>query len=450
MDDSKNEYTFMQEKVVRKRKNKIKKICIALGVTLVLAVIFGIVARIVFIVSDSYIKKLVGVDGSDDSQNDGYFNETDKFTEVQTSAITYQEETTKVQETTVVTTAAETTASTQKETDTGINSGERAGVSEYLSMFSSIRSVATDDGKSLIAVTAVEDGQDWLGDPYQQENETTGIYICDRQAGILLLVNLDKIQDATKISVELGNASAEASLWSYDYDLNFAMLYVDTSDVPEEIMKNYKAAKLGETLGMVIGTPVLALGNPCGYMKGMELGTIISKGSIAYVTDNSVDLFLTDTLASDDGDGVIVNLSGEIIGIITRTLKPDDENTLCTAVSISSIKTVISELMEKQDIVYLGVHGENIPSQTLEEQKIENGIYVSSVDAASPAYDAGIKAGDIITSVGGSDVTAYSKLNSILKGYKSGDSVEITVRRVIRTTPKMLTLNAVLSCKNSK
>ena len=60
---------------------------------------------------------------------------------------------------------------------------------------------------------------------------------------------------------------------------------------------------------------------------------------------------------------------------------------------ISSIKTVISELMEKQDIVYLGVHGENIPSQTLEEQKIENGIYVSSVDAASPAYDAGIKAG---------------------------------------------------------
>lgn len=452
--ENNSEYQFIREKVASKKKRRVKKAVLISVFVVVMAVLFGIISRVVFYWADEPIKKLLGVGTPTPTQSP---NRTPDATPTEkptaTTAPTPTREIVKptvAVDPTIEVTPEPTPVEGEEIGNIGGEFGELvefAWLENYNKMFTELRAVAGKVEKSLLTVYVVENGIDWLDGTYETETETSGLIVEKEDKRLLLLVNLDRIQSASRIYLTIGKENCDATLWKYDRDYNLAMLSVDVSAVSEAYLSQIEPAAMGESVNLEVGTPILALGNPNGYMGSMELGIVTSRGSVYYITDNSVELFNTNTTDGTDGDGVIANLKGEIVGITTRTMKSGLNETMCTAIGMTKLKHVIKRLASGEEQIYLGVQGEDIPMSVLRDAGLGNGIYVTSVAADSPALEGGIKTGDIILKVDDTEIFSYTGLNSKLTGYKPGDEVTITIQRTVRMDLKQIEVKVVLGSK---
>lgn len=442
---SKEEYQFIREKVVAKKKSRARKVFLSTAFTIVLAVIFGIVARLVFIYADAPLKKLLGLEGQGETPSP-------TPTMQPTAVPTLTPVPTESAVPTPVPTGAEGELTpepvlTPTPVPTAAPETQEFGIKEYESMYAALRKVADGVESSLVTVNVSVTGTSWLNDTYEVESQTTGIVVEKTAEHLLILVNLDRIQTASEIGLNVQGEFFAAELWNYEKDYNLAVIRVPAERLPQRFLENTGTAVFGESKNIEIGMPVLALGNPNGYMGSMECGIVTSAGSTYYITDNSVELFHTDTSNLDSGDGVIANLQGEIIGLITRTLKSESDTSMCTVIGMTELKSVIRKLTENQELIYFGITGEDIPLSVLKEDGLDNGIYVMDVAQDSPAFEAGIKTGDIILRVDETNIYSYSGFHTLLNFHKSGDAVKITLVRTVRMTLKQMELVVVLGKK---
>ncbi len=503
------EYQFIREKVVSRRKNRIKKMGLSIVFTVFLAVIFGVVARAVFLYADGPLRRFFGLGnelavtptqrptptrgiptgseistgGASSSPSGGAAMtppppNTPEATltaipvpsPTQGADVTPSEGATVLPERTPTPISGEVSPSgeptgSEEVSPTGSGeaspSGEPTGggitpapsksptptpsfAEQYAALFWGMQEVAQKTERSLVTITVTVNGIDWLNNPYETESQTTGIVIGKSEEELLVLVNLDRIQSASRISLTVNREHYEAELWSYDRDYNMAVVRVATEDLPERFVSAAKTALFGESAQLAVGTPILALGNPNGYVGSREFGMVTSRESIYYITDNSVELFNTNTTDSEDGDGVIVNLAGEIVGIITRTMKAGLDEEMCTAVGITKLKNVIERLATGQERVYFGIRGEDMPMAALREQGLSNGIYVTEVESDSPAFEAGIKTGDIITKVDDNFIYSFSGFDTLLNLRTPGMEMEVTLWRTVRMQAEEIKVAVVL------
>lgn len=456
-----NEFNFIQEKVVSRRKNKIRRFLISLGTTLFLAVIFGVVARVVFIKSETFLFGLFGIDETDRPQVSFPSNVPDGIEPGQLSP---------TPEPTITPAPTPTIAADDKEEDpnstettepndgTGEDSNSNVTVIEqmieptienYLTMYSEVKQLATTCNYSLATVTAVESGVDWFNETYETRKSITGIVVFEDNVDVLVLTSLDKVKNADSIEVMFsGNISIPGVVWDYDSDYNLAVIAVDSSKIPEKQRGLIKKADFGESYDLTTGAPILALGNPNGYMGSMEIGMVTSKGSAVYVTDNKLDLFNTDITDTPESDGIIVNLKGEVVGIITRTFKEGLNANISTAIGITRLKPIIWSLINKTDRIYFGILGEDMPLSVLQDIKIENGIYVTEVIPDSPAFEAGLRQGDIITAKDEVKVNSMSGFSTLINAHAVEDTVTITVQRKSKNVLKEMEFKVTLKAKN--
>ncbi len=525
------EYQFIREKVVSRRKSRIKKMVWSFGFTVFLAAVFGIVARAVFLCADKPLKHLLGFEGE--------LSPTPTPHETPTKGVTPSGSTGEPERTNtpkpptpggILTPEATSTpggtptGAENLETPTGVDpSGEGenvpTGVSpsgegenvptgaspsgegenvptgaspsgtgenvptgaspsgtgenvptgidpsgtgsgtitptpeisfaeQYGELFSGLQKIAHEVQHSLVTITVSVNGIDWLDNPYETESQTTGVVIGQTAEELLLLVNLDRVQSASRISLTVDREDYEAQLLNYDRDYNIAVVRTNKEELPESFLSGVKVAVFGESATLAVGTPILALGNPNGYVGSMDFGVVTSRQSVYYITDNSVDLFNTSTIDSEDGDGVIVNFSGEIVGIITRTMKAGFDESICTAVGITKLKRVIERLAAGQKQVYFGVRGDDVPREALNEKGLSSGIYVMEVETDSPAFKAGIKTGDIITKVDNNFVYTFSGFNSILNLREPGMAMKVTLWRTVRMKAEEIEVTVKLGERN--
>lgn len=440
------EFSFIQEKVVSRRKHRTKRLLLSIAATLILAVIFGIVARIAFIKSDSLLFHLFGLDEA--QRHELLFPSSDPDETGTAVGLTP----TPMPTTSVTPTGndkdEEKVPPVEKPEPTIIEQKIDATLQDLQNIYSDIKSLSNTISHSLTTVTAVESGVDWFNDEYEKRKSTTGIVIGEDNVDLLVLTSLDKVENADNIEVKFyGNVTVPGVLWNYDKDYNLAVIAVELKNIPEDQLKHIEKADLGESYGISVGDFILALGNPNGYTGSMEMGIITSKGSTVYVTDNSLDLFNTDITDTPESDGIIVNVYGEVIGIITHTLKEDLNTNINTAIGISKLKPIISSLANKTDRIYFGIQGLDIPTNFLEENGIESGIYITDVYSDSPAFEAEICQGDIITSVNNTKVKSMNGFNKILNNYKAGEKVEIIIQRKSKQVLKEMKFEVVLEKK---
>lgn len=499
------EYQFIREKVVSRRKSRIKKMVWSFGFTVFLAAVFGIVARAVFLCADKPLKHLLGFAGE--------LSPTPTPREAPTKGVTPSNPTGEPERTNtpkpptpggILTPEATSTpggtptGAENLETPTGASPSEAeenmptgaspsgagenvptgaspsgAGentptgaspsgtgsstitptpeisfVEQYGELFLGLQKIAHEVQHSLVTITVSVNGIDWLDNPYETESQTTGVVIGQTAEELLLLVNLDRVQSASRISLTVNREDYEAQLLNYDRDYNIAVVRTSKEELPESFLSGVKVAVFGESATLAVGTPILALGNPNGYVGSMDFGVVTSRQSVYYITDNSVDLFNTSTIDSEDGDGVIVNFSGEIVGIITRTMKSGFDESLCTAVGITKLKRVIERLAAGQKQVYFGVRGDDVPREALNEKGLSSGIYVMEVEMDSPAFKAGIKTGDIITKVDNNFVYTFSGFNSILNLREPGMAMKVTLWRTVRMKAEEIEVTVKLGERN--
>lgn len=470
-----SDYQFIREKVVSARKRRWRKMLLWSAFTVFLAVLFGLIARLVFLCSDEPLKRFLGI--AEPSPGPSINPEADVSpTPFSILSPTLQpanpsgepggpegtpsgrpdltpgglpETTQGVQPSGAPVSPAPTAAATPAPTGAPETEEERAKrvLADYAALFAAVQKISGEVQRSLVTVEVVEDGVDWLENPYETKSQTTGIIVGKTEEQLLVLVNLDRVQDASHIVIICGSGSCEAELWNYDRDYNLAVVRIPAERVPRQLYYSACEAVFGDSSLLQVGTPVMALGNPNGYAGSMELGMVTSRGSVFYITDNSIDLFNTDTIDSTDGDGVIVNLKGEIVGIITRTFKSGLNLPICTAMGSAKLLDVIEKLSSGGERIYFGVLGEDIPAAALQEAGLSNGIYVTEVMTDSPAFEAGLKTGDIILKVNGNNVYSYGGFHKMLSRHTPGEELSVTVQRTVRMSPKQVELKVLLAKK---
>ena len=134
-------------------------------------------------------------------------------------------------------------------------------------------------------------------------------------------------------------------------------------------------------------------------------------------------------MGDSQGSGILVNLDGEIVGIIAQSFAIEDNKNVVTALPISELRDLIEKLSNNENLIYLGVTGQDIGSELSEKTGIPKGVYVNAVSEDSPAMEAGIQNGDVIIEINGETVETVKGYQQQLKACKAGETINVKAMR---------------------
>lgn len=436
-----NGYSFIQEQIASIKKSRIKRMFFTVIWTIVLACIFGLVAAVVLCISEPTIAKFLGkspdkntVEFPTITPTEGVIAEEPTPTPTPTPTKPLENEDGSVMPDTIV-----------------IEQTILANINDLNNIYTELRKIAKGVNTSIVDVVCTTKAVDLFNSEYEVVKAINGLIVGNNKVDLLILVSLDKIDGTNDIKIKINdNLLIKGRLQDYDKDLNLGIIAVSLASIPDSVEETMLPATLGESYSLIVGTPVIALGSPNGYIDSMELGMITNSGYSHYITDNKVDLFNTDINYNKNGDGVIVNLKGEVIGIITNKLKDDDNEQVNTVVGISKIKKIIDSMVNNTDRTYFGIKGMDMTETVLLETEIENGICVTEVMTESPALDAGVQSGDIITAIDDAAVLSVNAFNTLINSYTPGTEIKVTIIRKVKGESKEIRLSVELGKANNK
>lgn len=444
-----NGYSFIQEQIASKKKGRIKRMFYTVIWTIILACIFGLVAAVVLCISEPAISKFLGKSQDKNTVEFPAITPTEGVTDEEPSP-TPAKPTPKGEDTTDNPDDDKDGDSDMPDTVV-IEQTILANVNDLNNIYMELRKIAKDVNGSIVNVVCTTKAVDLFNSEYEVVKSINGLIVGNNKVDLLILVSLDKIDGTNDIKIKVNdNLLIKGRLQDYDRDLNLGIIAVSLASIPDSVEETMKPAVLGESYSVIVGTPIIALGSPNGYVNSMELGMITNSGYSEYVTDNKVDLFNTDINYNKNGDGVIVNLKGEVIGIITNKLKDDENQQVNTVIGISKIKKIINSMVNSTDRSYFGIKGMDMTEAALLEAGIENGICVTEVMTESPALDAGLQSGDMITAINDATVLSLNSFYTLINSYTPGTEIKVTIIRKVKGEAKEIKLSVELGKANNK
>jgi serine protease Do len=224
-------------------------------------------------------------------------------------------------------------------------------------------------------------------------------------------------------------------------------------------VKDLPAVELGDSDSVQTGQQVVAIGNALGeFRNSVTSGIISGKGRPIQADDGSgsgsseqlENLLQTDAAINPgNSGGPLVTLDGKVVGI--NTAVSEEGQAIGFAIPINDAKGLLNTVLKQGKIVrsYLGVRYISLDKATATQLNlsVSQGAYVtadrtgSAVVPGSPADKAGLKSGDVITKVDGTDITESHSLASTLSQHSPGDKVTLTLVRDGKTQDVSVTLD---------
>lgn len=300
----------------------------------------------------------------------------------------------------------------------------------YQEMYDVLGELRTEVEKSMVSVTTVTSDVNWINDTLENTGVASGLIVADNGRELLILAGYGGLKDADSISVAFGEEQKEATVKEIDQTTDLAVLAVPLSSFSNEQREEMTYASLGSSAGRtLVGQPVMAIGSPVGIRDSVCYGMVTSQGTPLGLLDSNYKLLTTDIYGSKSASGVLTNMRGEIVGILYNGYENSDmENRLC-AIGISELKKTIEKLSNGEQMAYLGVHGAEINAAVYQEYQLPRGAFVTNVDMDSPAMQAGLQNGDIITKVDDTDIISYAEFVNILMRARPEQNMKLTVVR---------------------
>ncbi len=332
-------------------------------------------------------------------------------------------------------TVGESVTETQAETE---NAGTNTAVppqlplslDDYQSLQNQLYAVGNKANESIVTVTSVVNSTDLFNNSYENEGLGSGVLIQDTGTKLLILTERKAIADAAKISITFfDNSVAPAELVKYDGNTGLAVLSVTKSNVGDQTLGSLSVAEFGNSRNVSKGSIAIAVGSPLGTNYSILTGSITSVDNEISTLDHNYSIFTTDIVANKSGSGILVNVSGQVIGIVMQGYSnASDENTL-TAVSASEIKSVIDMLSANQDIPYLGLNVATVTDRIADEYDIPEGVYIKEANMDSPAMAAGLQSGDVIIRVNSNKVSTAEAYSMQIMKLTPGSTIPVEVER---------------------
>jgi serine protease Do len=315
-----------------------------------------------------------------------------------------------------------------------------------------IGQISKDVGPSVVSVTTnvTQQTTDFFGFDSSQDAQAAGTGMIISRDGYILTNRHVVPSGTTSVSVTL----QDGTIYN-DVEVVGRTNSSDSLDVAILKIKDLKGTSLtsvtfGSSSDASVGDSVVAIGNALGQFENTVTSGIISGfGRSVTASDGStssaksedlVNLIQTDAAINEgNSGGPLVNLNGQVIGI--NTAIASGAQSIGFAIPIDDVRGLISRVLStgKFERPYLGVRYVMLSSEVADRYGISQtkGAYVipsavsgsDSVLGGSPADKAGLRAGDVITRVGDTDLDTSHTLTTTLNKYQPGDSVELTVVR---------------------
>lgn len=407
---------FMSERIKERPVNK-KKLLRRTVITASMALIFGLVACLTFLVLEPVFSNWLYPE-----EEPEIIELPDTTDEMLPEDMMTEEETEESEESTV---------KLEEEQIEQILSGVQLDLEDYKEIYESLASLAKEVEKSVATVTSVSSDVDWFNNTYENKGVTSGLIIADNGRELLILADKAVIENGETLLVTfMDGTQAQAALKQSDANTGLGVIAVPMQEISAETKENIVYAKLGNSVSKaMLGSPVIAVGSPFGTSGSVCYGMLTSMGTQINTNDANFYLLTTDIYGSQKASGVLVNLQGQVIGILDNSYNSSDSKNLVSAIGISELKKVIEKLSNGQEMSYLGIIGTDVTTEAQEQLGVPKGAYVKSITLDSPAMDYGIQSGDVITGFGTLEIVTYADLTNAVYNTPPGTTVTLTVQR---------------------
>lgn len=257
---------------------------------------------------------------------------------------------------------------------------------------------------------------------YKERSLGSG-FIID-QAGHIV-TNNHVIAEADEIKVKLANGKEfDAEVMGRDPKTDLALIKIKDA-------KDLTPLPLGDSKNLKVGTWVVAIGSPFGLEQTVTQGIVSAKGR--YIGAGDYDDFIQTDASINPGNsgGPLLNLKGEVVGINTAIVARGQG--IGFAIPIDMAKSIVEQLKDKGEVTrgWLGVQIRDLDESLASYYKMKpfTGVYVENVVPGDPADKAGIRSGDIITTVDGRPVTSGRELASLIASIPVGKKTRIALMR---------------------
>ena len=261
----------------------------------------------------------------------------------------------------------------------------------------------------------------------QQERSAGSGVIVDAASGYVV-TNYHVIKDAQQVTVTLKDMRQfVAKLVGSDPGTDIALLKIEA--------KNLQALRLGDSDLLNVGDFVVAIGNPFGLGQTVTSGIVSALGRSGLDLEGYEDFIQTDaSINPGNSGGALINLKGELVGINTAIIGPSGANVgIGFAVPSVMVKAVLDQIERFGEVRRgrLGASSEDITHDLARSLGLPSteGAIISTVESKSPAEQAGLKPGDVITAVNGRPVRRSIDLRNKIGMMPIGETVNLTILR---------------------
>ena len=286
----------------------------------------------------------------------------------------------------------------------------------------------------------------WYGQSQVESGAGSGVII---SSDGYILTCAHVVSGASNITVSIGDKDYPATLVGEDTTSDIAVVKVDATGLTPATVGNSDNLKVGES--------VMAVGNPLGELGGTVTSGIVSALNRSVTiqgtsSTNTMSLIQMDASVSPgNSGGGLFNMNGELIGLVNAKSSSSDAEGLGFAIPINDAIKVAQDLLENgyvsgrpyMGITYLAV----TDAQTAAQLNVNAyGVYVVDVAQGGPADKAGLKTGDRIVSIDGTEIAQKDDLGTLIQQHAAGDTLSITVAR----EGQMQTVSLTLGEKNAQ
>lgn len=328
-----------------------------------------------------------------------------------------------------------------------ILSGVVLDLESYKELYTALSDYVDSLNRYMVTVTAVTSNRDWFNDVQESKNQCSGLILKDNGRELLILTNYSAVKTAEKLTLTFYNdAQVEAHIKQQDLTTDLAVLSVALSELPFELPQEEPlTAELGSSnIKNLAGTPVIAVGSPMGTSGSVCYGIITSSNIQLSMTDRNYKLILTNIVGSKNASGMLFNLQGQVIGVITDKRADFDMDSMIHAYGITELKKIIENMSNGLKIPYLGISGIDVSKEANQELGVPYGAYVREIDFDSPAMRAGIQRGDVITNINDKVIVNFANYSNALMQLEPGQTAGLKVMRMVRNEYKEMSFSVEL------
>ena len=272
-------------------------------------------------------------------------------------------------------------------------------------------------------------GDDSQGGGQQQKFMALGSGVIIDAAKGYVVTNNHVVDNASSIKVQLSDGRKfDAKVVGKDPRSDIALIQIQDP-------KNLTAIKIADSDALRVGDYTVAIGNPFGLGETVTSGIVSALGRSGLNAENYENFIQTDAAINrGNSGGALVNLNGELIGINTAILAPDGGNIgIGFAIPSNMVKNLTAQMVQYGQVKRgeLGILGTELNSELAKAMKVDaqRGAFVSQVMPNSSAAKAGIKAGDVITSLNGKPISSFAALRAEVGSMPIGSKVTLGLLR---------------------